>query len=101
MGRKLFACILVCLILLPPPTFALGVNAYDTNRFAGGVQRLLMAPFQIPIQMLNGTVRGPLLFGTLGGVFTGLFRTVGDLAGGTFDMVAAAAPYAKYALFAL
>ena len=101
MGRKIFACVLVCLILLPPPTFALGVNAYDTNRFAGGVQRLLLAPFQIPIQMIRGTMYGPFLIGPVTGAVSGVFRTVGDLASGVFDMAAAAAPYAKYAAFAL
>lgn len=101
MSRKLLAFILVCLLLLPASVFALGVNASDTNRFAGGVQRLLFAPFQIPLQVLNGTMNGPFLVGPLVGVFTGVFRTVGDLAGGVFDMTAAAAPYAKYALFAL
>ena len=73
----------------------------DTNRFTYGVQRILMAPFQIPIQALNGTMYGPPGFGTVGGVLTGAFRTVGDLVGGLFDMTAAAAPYAKYAVFAL
>ena len=77
------------------------MRASDTNRFAAGAQRLLFAPFQIPFQVLHGTMHGPLVVGTLGGVFTGAFRTVGDLAGGVFDMTAAAAPYAKYALFAL
>ena len=31
----------------------------------------------------------------------GAIRTVTDVVGGVFDMGAAAAPYAKYALFAL
>ena len=101
MIRKIFACMLIGCVLFAPSAFALGVNSYDTNRFAGGVQRLLLAPFQIPVQMLQGTMHGPFLLGPLMGVVSGVFRTVGDLAGGVFDMAAASAPYAKYAALAL
>ncbi|MBI4395349.1 MAG: hypothetical protein HY583_04020 [Candidatus Omnitrophica bacterium] len=77
-------------------------NAYqDTNRFTYGFQRLLLAPFQIPIQVLQGTLYGPPIVGTLGGVLTGTFSTISNLVGGTFDMAASVAPYAKYAVFAL
>lgn len=100
MSRKLIALMLICFLFCLPSAFAL-VRASDTNRFAGGAQRLLFAPLQIPLQVLNGTMNGPFLVGPLVGVVNGAFRTVGDLAGGVFDMTAAAAPYAKYALFAL
>ena len=96
---KLWALILVVLILTPSPLFA---SVYsDTNRFTYGFQRAVMAPFQIPLQAMRGTAYGPILVGTVGGVLKGTFMTVGDLVGGSFDMAAAAAPYAKYAALAL
>ena len=99
MNQKIIAWLLIFLILVPSPLLALGVRRDDTNRFTYGFMRLLMAPFQIPYQAFDGTVRGPLVMGTVGGVFRGAFYTVSDLVGGVFDMVAAAAPYAKYAVF--
>ena len=71
----------------------------DTNRFTYGFKRVVAAPFQIPIRTLQGTFYGPFIAGTVGGILQGTFSTVGDLVGGVFDMGAAAAPYAKYALF--
>lgn len=71
----------------------------DTNRFTYGFQRLLLAPFQLPFRVLQGTLTGPPIVGTLGGVFTGTMSTVSNLVGGAFDMAASAAPYAKYAVF--
>ena len=94
---KLWALILVVLILMPSPLFA---SIYgDTNRFTYGFQRAVMAPFQIPLRAMYGTAYGPPFVGTLGGVLQGTFRTVGDVVAGGFDMAAAAAPYAKYAVF--
>lgn len=81
------------------PAFAQGYS--DTNRFAYGFQRMLLAPFRIPIGLLQGTAYGPPVVGTLSGVFGGTVQTVTDLVGGAFDMAAAASPYAKYAVFAL
>ena len=96
--RRLPALILALLVLLPAPLFAASLYR-DTNRFAYGFQRAVMAPFQIPLQAMQGTAYGPPLIGTLGGVLRGTFRTVGDVVGGSFDMAAPAAPYAKYAVF--
>ena len=98
MKPRVAVCLILILVLFPSPLFAASLYQ-DTNRFTYGFQRILLAPFQIPIQMFQGTLYGPPVVGTLGGVLTGTFRTVGDLVGGTFDMAASAAPYAKYALF--
>jgi hypothetical protein len=95
---KLIVFILMLSFLLPSPLFAASVYQ-DTNRFAFGFQRVVMAPFQIPLRAMEGTAYGPMLVGTVGGVLKGTFRTVGDVVGGSFDMAAAAAPYAKYAVF--
>ncbi len=98
MKFRLIAFILMLSVLLPTPLFAASLYR-DTNRFAYGFQRAVMAPFQIPLQAMQGTAYGPPLVGTLGGVLRGTFRTLGDVLGGGFDMAAAAAPYAKYAVF--
>lgn len=94
------AVIMVCLVMVfNSPLHAASVFQ-DSNRFAYGVKRVLAAPFQIPVHTLQGTFGGPLVVGTIAGVFSGTFQTIGDLAGGLFDMGAAAAPYAKYAVLA-
>jgi hypothetical protein len=51
--------------------------------------------------MLRGTFNGPPLLGTVGGLFSGTIGTLTNIVGGVFDMTAASAPYAKYAVFAL
>ncbi len=95
-GLLAMTAILILTLFLP---LASAASLYqDTNRFTYGFKRLVTAPFQIPIRTLQGTLYGPLISGTVGGVFQGAFYTVGDLVGGVFDMGAAAAPYAKYAL---
>ncbi len=94
--RKIIFIFLV-LIVLNPCTFAASIYQ-DTNRFTYGAKRILAAPFQIPFRMLQGTLSGPLIVGTVGGMLQGTVHTVGDLIGGVFDMAAAAAPYAKYAV---
>ncbi|OGW85291.1 MAG: hypothetical protein A3C35_05010 [Omnitrophica bacterium RIFCSPHIGHO2_02_FULL_46_11] len=96
MKRKLIVGCLMFSILLTPLAFA---GYQDTNRFAYGLRRVFLAPFRIPFNTLRGTVYGPPITGTLQGVVVGAAQTVTDLAGGTFDMAAAAAPYAKYAIF--
>ena len=94
---KKFVIFILLFSLLSSSAFAASVYQ-DTNRFTYGFKRVLMAPFQIPYQMLRGTVQGPPLIGTVAGVLQGTFQTVGNLVGGAFDMGAAAAPYAKYAV---
>lgn len=100
MKQKILLLLAISLLLLPPPVSAL-VDPRDTRTFTSGFQRLLLSPFQLPVQTLNYTFRGPLVIGTIQGVLIGATRTVTDLVGGTFEMVASSAPYAKYAAFAL
>ena len=86
------------LVLISPTVFA--ASPYeDTNRFAYGFKRIFAAPFQIPIRALQGTFQGPLGLGTVSGALQGTYYTLGEFVGGIFDMGAAAAPYAKYAVF--
>ena len=97
MKHRIIFCFLLFWIFLPTTLFAEGYQ--DTNRFTYGFSRILMAPFRLPYNMLRGTFYGPPITGTLGGVMSGTFETIGDLLGGAFDMAASAAPYAKYAVF--
>lgn len=97
MSKKILAVFLLLTVLAAP--FAFSASVYqDTNRFTYGFKRLMGAPFQIPVETLRGTLYGPFIAGTIGGIFQGTYQTVGDLVGGVFDMGAAASPYAKYAL---
>lgn len=91
--------IVICSLVVFSSTAFAASPYQDTNRFSYGFRRLLIAPFQIPIRTIQGTLYGPLVTGTIGGIFQGAFYTVSDLVGGVFDMGAAAAPYAKYAVF--
>ena len=98
MYRKIVVGLIVFLILLSVSSFA--AAASDTSRFVYGFQRLLLAPFQLPYQLFQGTFYGPPVVGTLQGAFVGTFQTLSGVVGGVFDMAAAAAPYAKYAALA-
>ena len=97
--RKISALALFLVLSFAPLSHTASLQQ-DTNRFSAGFKRVIGAPFQIPYQALRGTFYGPPGIGTIGGVLQGTFTTVGELAGGAFDMATAAAPYAKYALLA-
>lgn len=98
MTKKTLFCLLLLLTILPPSLFSASLYQ-DTNRFAYGFQRVLGAAIQLPFRTIQRTLSGPIGVGTVAGVLDGTVRTVTDLMGGTFDMAAAAAPYAKYAVF--
>ena len=99
--KKIPLLLILILFTALPSAHALGVRRSDTDRFAGGVGRLLMAPFHLISQTVRGTLHGPLGLGTVAGVVSGAAYTVTDVAGGAFDIAAASAPYAKYAVLAL
>lgn len=56
------------------------------------------AAFQLPFRLVNSTLTQPFPFGVAHGAVSGTFYTVTQMVGGAFDMGAAAAPYAKYAV---
>ena len=100
MRKKIIACFLILLFLSPSCLFGI-VDSRDTNRFMYGFQRLVFSAFQLPFQVVQGTLNGPIGLGTVQGVLVGATQTVTNIVGGVFDMAAASAPYAKYAVFAL
>lgn len=75
-------------------------TAEDTARFTRGFGRVFTGIFQLPYHLFNSSFTRPPIVGTLEGAFKGTFYTLTNVVGGVFDMGAAAAPYAKYALFA-
>ena len=97
-AKKAVLCFFALVLLFPELASAQGAMR-DTDRFSYGLKRVLFSPFRIPYHTARETFRGPFVIGTLSGVVSGTAATVGDLAGGTFDMAASAAPYAKYAIF--
>jgi hypothetical protein len=65
---------------------AASIGAALTDIMAGVVS--------LPLGILDGTLRGPLLLGTVGGALRGAFNTVGFGLRGAFGLVSAAIPLA-------
>ena len=100
MKRKITGILLIIFLLCPKPLLAL-VDSRDTATFMNGFRRVALSAFQLPFRAVQRTLSGPIGLGTAQGVVEGTVQTVTDMVGGVFDMAAAAAPYAKYAAFAL
>ena len=78
--------------------------AGDGNNIAlifRGVARTLFSTVEIPRAILQNPSRTPFPFNIVTGAVAGTFRTVAGTVGGAADMARGAAPYAKYAIFAL
>jgi len=101
MGKK---CVLAGFVLTfligIMPSFAIADDAENIAGFANGFTRILSSAFQLPIKLATDTLTQPFPLGILYGVVDGTVSTVTNLVGGTFEMAAAAAPYAKYAWIA-
>lgn len=95
----IFSFVIIMLFAVPLPIFAANV-ANDTGRFTYGAQRIFLGVFELPLQVVKGTFYGPPVIGTVSGALSGTFLTFSNVMGGAFDMAAASAPYAKYALLA-
>ncbi|HNV85622.1 MAG TPA: hypothetical protein PKL97_01490 [Candidatus Omnitrophota bacterium] len=97
-------CILTGLLLLfflsTTPSPAVADDAENIAGFTSGFSRVLTSAFQLPLKLVNDTFTQPFPLGVLYGVIDGTVSTVTNLVGGTFEMAAAAAPYAKYAWIA-
>lgn len=75
----------------PPPAHA------ALGDLVGGVGDVISGALAIPVETLAGTVRGPFLLGTIGGVLRGALRTVGYATRGALRIVGAAIPLAAKA----
>lgn len=63
----------------------------------GGVSKIVLGVFQLPLGVLAGTITGPPLVGTALGAVNGAWQTVGLVTGGAFEVVASAVPLVKAA----
>lgn len=61
--------------------------------------RIFTSVFQLPQYLIQKTLTGPPVMGTVNGALTGTYYTVSHLLGGTFDILRGAVPYGKYAAF--
>jgi hypothetical protein len=73
------------------------VEYSDTARFTQGFGKVITAPFQAPIEIVQGMFTPFPPYGIVKGALSGTYHTVTGLLGGLWDMAGAAAPYAKYA----
>ena len=60
----------------------------------GGVGDLLTGVFAIPMGILQGTMSGPPIIGTVSGALTGTFHAIGSTLGGVYRLIRAAVPVA-------
>jgi len=96
--KKIRILLIIFLLLVSAPLS----NAHASgDKVARGVYSILTGVVELPYQIVQQTVSQPPIIGTVSGVVIGSIRTVSKVVGGAFDIVTAAAPYAKYALFAL
>lgn len=98
--RRSLGCLLIFLtaglLLFPGITYA----ADNIGLILRGVARTVSAAFELPRQVVaGGTQAFPL--GLVSGALSGSMRTVAGALIGAVDMARGAAPYAKYAIFAL
>lgn len=100
MNRTLKAAGIACLTMACLASSAEVLRAEsDTNRFMRGFMNTTTGALEIPFQTVNSTLTKPFPFGVVDGVVRGTVYSMTKIFGGLFDMGAAAAPYAKYALF--
>ena len=86
--------VVLWLVAAPAP------SAHADNDLVGGIGDILSGAFSIPAGILSGTLSGPPVIGTVGGVLLGALNTVSlatrgvlRLVGVAIPIAAAAAPY--------
>lgn len=86
-------------LLWGPPASLYADDVQNINYLERGFFRIFTAVFQLPIYLVQKTLNGPPVAGTVDGVLSGAFYTVSSLMGGAFDIARGAIPYAKYLIF--
>ena len=76
-------------------------DVQNINYIERGFNRILTGAFQLPIYLVQKTLSGPLVLGTIDGAVQGTFYTISTLTGGIFDIARGTVPYGKYMLFFL
>ena len=95
--RKIPLCLLLAALIFsaPHPAYADSVGL-----IVRGVARTLVSAFEIPKSMMVGSTQA-FPVGLLAGTVAGSVKMVAGTLMGAVDIARGAAPYAKYALFAL
>ena len=91
--------IILGVVFLGPFSNLYAGDVQNINYIERGFSRILTAAFQLPIYLVQKTLSGPPLVGTLDGAVTGAFYTVSSVTGGVFDIARGAVPYGKYLIF--
>ncbi len=61
----------------------------------GGVGQVLTGVFAIPMEILQGTLNGPPILGTVGGALSGTVHAVGSTLGGVLQVAKSIVPLAS------
>ncbi len=88
-----FAITVVAIVLagsLPQPRA-------HANELLGGIADIVGGVFALPMDVLAGTVQGPFLLGTVGGILRGAVHVLGSTTRGLFRLVGVAIPLAAKA----
>jgi len=95
--RALTVALTAALIALPGPSPA---HADESGGLIGGIGDIIGAAFSLPAGILQGTLGGPPIIGTVGGALAGALNTVSlalrgvlRLAGVAIPVAAKAAPF--------
>ena len=94
MRAWLLTALLVIGFVVAPPAPA--AHAFLDNLFAG-IGDIVQGAFALPIQVLAGTLNGPPIIGTVGGVLSGAMQTVTLTLRGVFRLATVAIPIASKA----
>lgn len=69
----------------------------DTGGLFGGLADIISGAFALPLDTLAGTLSGPPIIGTVGGLLHGAVQTVALALRGTFKLIGVAIPLAARA----
>ena len=84
---------MVAIVVLNPPF----QPSCQANELVGGIGDILNGVLAIPVDMVAGTLSGPLLLGTVGGALHGTLRALGSTARGVLRLIGVAIPLAAKA----
>jgi len=70
------------------------VSADALGDLVGGLGQLLIGAFAIPVEAIQGTLNGPPILGTIGGILSGTVHTVGSTLGGVLQIAKSVVPLA-------
>jgi hypothetical protein len=84
--------IVVCLSSVV--AFTEAASADGLGDLVGGLGQLLTGVFAIPVEAIQGTLSGPPILGTIGGILSGAVHTVGSTLGGVLQVAKSIVPIA-------